>query len=92
MPFNQTQAPLGSGKFLDVLLETKLTSWHLAPSFVVQEPFGVTDQQRDDAYAQWLQGMFLLRARETVIFIAFLSHAAGLQDGLQGMLQYQVRH
>ncbi|KAF9564649.1 glycoside hydrolase family 5 protein [Agrocybe pediades] len=34
-----------------------------------QAPFGVTDQQRDDAYTQWLQ--------------------AGLEGGLQGMLQYQ---
>jgi len=74
------------------LLETKLISWHLAPSSPTQQPFGVTDQQRDDAYAQWLNGVFFLRFREAAFLIAFLSHAAGLQSGLQGMLQYQVRH
>jgi hypothetical protein len=36
--------------------------------------------------------MLLLRFRKAVFLIAFLSHAAGLQDGLQGMFQYQVRH
>jgi mannan endo-1,4-beta-mannosidase len=35
----------------------------------VQQPFGVTDAERDDAYVQWLQ--------------------AGLNGGLQGMIQYQ---
>lgn len=80
VPFNQTQAPFGSDarKVLELRQQ--------------QQAFGVTDQQRDDAYAQWLQGMLLLRFREAVFLIAFLSHAAGLQDGLQGMFQYQVRH
>jgi hypothetical protein len=84
-------APIRVG-FWTYLLETKLISWVLAPSAVVQQPFGITDQQRDDAYAQWLQGMFLFRFQEAMFPIAFLSHAAGLQGGLQGMLQYQVRH
>ncbi|KAF8964679.1 glycoside hydrolase superfamily [Flammula alnicola] len=53
VPFNTTQAPFGPD----------------SPTAQAQQPFGVTDQQRDDAYSQWLQ--------------------AGLQSGLQGMLQYQ---
>jgi mannan endo-1,4-beta-mannosidase len=52
VPFNSTQAPFASDNTT-------------APT-PVQAPFGVTDQQRDDAYAQWLltglqagvQGMF----------------------------------
>ncbi|KAJ3514846.1 hypothetical protein NLJ89_g2126 [Agrocybe chaxingu] len=55
VPFNSTQAPFGPDA---------------APAPTpTQQPFGVTDAQRDDAYTQWLQ--------------------AGLQSGLQGMLQYQ---
>ncbi|KIM49126.1 glycoside hydrolase family 5 protein [Hebeloma cylindrosporum] len=54
VPFNQTQAPFGPDS---------------PPSPPAQQPFGITDAQRDDAYAQWLH--------------------AGLQNGLQGMLQYQ---
>ena len=83
--------------FWTYLLKAKLISWVIALSSLVQrqnveEPFGVTDPQEDDAYSQWLSGMCLLRFREAVFPITFLSHAAGLQDGVQGMLQYQVCH
>lgn len=54
VPFNTSVAPFGPDSGT-----TQSTT----------QPFGVTDQQRDDAYAQWLQ--------------------AGIQGGLQGMLQYQ---
>ncbi|KAF5330740.1 hypothetical protein D9619_005756 [Psilocybe cf. subviscida] len=53
VPFNTSVAPFGPD----------------AANATAQQPFGVTDQQRNDAYSQWLQ--------------------AGLQAGLQGMLQYQ---
>ncbi|KDR81606.1 hypothetical protein GALMADRAFT_239658 [Galerina marginata CBS 339.88] len=53
VPFNTSQAPFGPD----------------SGSSQTQQPFGVTDQQRDDAYSQWL--------------------TAGLNSGLQGMLQYQ---
>jgi mannan endo-1,4-beta-mannosidase len=46
VPFNQTQAPFGPDP---------------PPSSPAQQPFGITDQQRDDAYAQWLHGLFMLR-------------------------------
>ncbi|KAF9052628.1 glycoside hydrolase family 5 protein [Panaeolus papilionaceus] len=55
VPFNATQAPFASD--------------NPTTTPPIQAPFGVTDQQRDDAYAQWL--------------------LAGLQAGLQGMVQYQ---
>jgi len=58
VPFNQTQAPFGPNPLSSSTLTTRQ-----------QQALGVTDQQRDDAYTQWL--------------------TAGLQDGLQGMLQYQ---
>jgi mannan endo-1,4-beta-mannosidase len=43
VPFNSTQAPFASDQSNG--LSTTPTS----------QPFGVTDQQRDDAYSQWLQ-------------------------------------
>lgn len=58
VPFNQTQAPFGS----DPLSSSTLITRQLLD-------FGITDQQRDYAYTQWL--------------------TAGLEGGLQGMLQYQ---
>jgi len=44
VPFNSTQAPFGS----DQASTSTVTR-------AVTQPFGVTDAQRDDAYAQWLQ-------------------------------------
>ncbi|KAJ7223335.1 glycoside hydrolase family 5 protein, partial [Mycena pura] len=47
VPFNSTIAPFANDQFGSLSLNaTKL-------------PFGVTDQQRDDAYAQWLQQAIL---------------------------------
>ncbi|KAF8798017.1 glycoside hydrolase family 5 protein [Phlegmacium glaucopus] len=54
VPFNTTEAPFASD--------------NPPTATPVQQPF-VTDDQRDDAYTQWLE--------------------AGLQNGLNGMLQYQ---
>ncbi|KAJ6630795.1 glycoside hydrolase family 5 protein [Mycena sp. CBHHK59/15] len=42
VPFNSTVAPFASDQFGNL-------------SDPTQQPFGVTDQQRDDAYSQWLQ-------------------------------------
>lgn len=39
VPFNTSVAPFGPD----------------SPTAATQQPFGVTDQQRDDAYSQWLQ-------------------------------------
>ncbi|KAJ7273706.1 glycoside hydrolase family 5 protein [Mycena haematopus] len=43
VPFNSTIAPFANDQFGNLTLNA------------TQLPFGVTDQQRDDAYAQWLQ-------------------------------------
>ncbi|KAJ7940646.1 glycoside hydrolase family 5 protein [Mycena leptocephala] len=43
VPFNTTVAPFANDQFGNLTLNS------------TQLPFGVTDQQRDDAYAQWLQ-------------------------------------
>ncbi|KAJ7452419.1 glycoside hydrolase family 5 protein [Mycena galericulata] len=47
VPFNSTVAPFANDQF---------GNFTTSPT---QAPFGVTDQQRDDAYAQWLQQGFL---------------------------------
>ncbi|KAJ6547556.1 glycoside hydrolase superfamily [Mycena capillaripes] len=43
VPFNSTVAPFANDQIGNLTLNSTIT------------PFGVTDQQRDDAYAQWLQ-------------------------------------
>jgi hypothetical protein len=32
-----------------------MIDWICAALAATQQPFGVTDQQRDDAYSQWIQ-------------------------------------
>lgn len=55
------------------------------------QPYGVTDQQRDDAYSSWLSSKSLLDLIVSV-FLRDVFATAGLQSGLSGMLQYQVSH
>ncbi|KAJ7774617.1 glycoside hydrolase family 5 protein [Mycena maculata] len=43
VPFNSTVAPFANDQFANITTSA------------TQQPFGVTDQQRDDAYSQWLQ-------------------------------------
>jgi mannan endo-1,4-beta-mannosidase len=56
IPFNSTTPPFGPAPTASTRRD-------------VSDPFGVTDDQRNDIYSQWL--------------------SAGLDDGINGMLQYQ---
>ncbi|KAJ7109369.1 glycoside hydrolase family 5 protein [Mycena epipterygia] len=51
VPFNSTVAPFASDQ---IVHKTDPLAGNLTSS-PTQQPFGVTDQQRDDAYQQWLQ-------------------------------------
>jgi mannan endo-1,4-beta-mannosidase len=52
-------------------------------------PTGVTDDQRDAAYGQWLSSKAIYA--DAANFLLTISISAGISSGLQGMVQYQVR-
>jgi hypothetical protein len=56
----------------------------------IPAPFGVTDEQRDDAYSQWIQGGLTTVLHQTFHSL-LLPHIESIQQGLKGVVQYQVR-